>query len=226
MRYLPYAVGAFMLAPFALWIVLWMFVFPGPKHGLDVPISVALFAPSIPLVAWFFLSNLALVSDSMGHGDGRDDRSRLALARFIEALPSIAIGFGFAGAAWLAYHGETIAFVLVPLVMGLVIGIAIHLGGLERDPLAPAPRDVTGSLRSGALRLGARLLALCYHIPLVGWLLRDALHGRPSARGFFFANLAMVWLIALTFIGYPLVIVTALVGVVLAFMTMVLMVRA
>ena len=36
MRFLPYAIGAFMLLPFALWAGFYV-AFPGPKPVLDVP---------------------------------------------------------------------------------------------------------------------------------------------------------------------------------------------
>jgi hypothetical protein len=47
------------------------------------------------------------------------------------------------------------------------------------------------------------MLRLAYAIPLFGWLLRDAVQGPPSARAWFVANLAMVWFLAVVFIGYP-----------------------
>ena len=47
------------------------------------------------------------------------------------------------------------------------------------------------------------MLRLAYAVPVFGWLLRDAVHGPPSARGWFVANLAMIWLLTIVFLGYP-----------------------
>ncbi|MGX1308763.1 hypothetical protein AB7M35_003521 [Amorphus suaedae] len=47
------------------------------------------------------------------------------------------------------------------------------------------------------------MLRLAYSVPLFGWLLRDAVQGPPSSRGWFVANLAMIWFLAIVFLGYP-----------------------
>lgn len=47
------------------------------------------------------------------------------------------------------------------------------------------------------------MLRFIFAIPVVGWLLRDAVQGPPSARGWFVANLAMIWVFAIVFFGYP-----------------------
>lgn len=47
------------------------------------------------------------------------------------------------------------------------------------------------------------MLRLVYTIPVFGWLLRDAVQGPPSSRGWFVANLAMIWVFAIVFLGYP-----------------------
>ncbi|WP_018699550.1 hypothetical protein [Amorphus coralli] len=47
------------------------------------------------------------------------------------------------------------------------------------------------------------MLRLAYAIPVFGWLLRDAVTGPPSARAWFVANLAMIWLFAIVLFGYP-----------------------
>ncbi|MEW5424187.1 hypothetical protein [Amorphus sp. 3PC139-8] len=47
------------------------------------------------------------------------------------------------------------------------------------------------------------MLRVAYAVPVIGWLLRDAVEGRPSARAWFIANLAMIWFLAIYFFGYP-----------------------
>ncbi len=47
-------------------------------------------------------------------------------------------------------------------------------------------------------------------LPVVGWLLSDAINGSPDAKYYFFANCALALAVAIYFVGYPLVIVLAL----------------
>jgi fatty acid desaturase len=46
--------------------------------------------------------------------------------------------------------------------------------------------------------------------PVLGWLVRDAIHGLPDAKYYFFANCALLLVAAIYTFGYPLVIVLAL----------------
>ncbi len=47
-------------------------------------------------------------------------------------------------------------------------------------------------------------------LPVLGWLVRDAIHGLPDAKYYFFANCVLVLGLAVYTFGYPLVIVLAL----------------
>ena len=47
-------------------------------------------------------------------------------------------------------------------------------------------------------------------LPVVGWLLSDAINGLPDARYYFFANCVLVLGVAIYAFGYPLVITLAL----------------
>lgn len=47
------------------------------------------------------------------------------------------------------------------------------------------------------------MLRFIFAIPVFGWLLRDAVYGPPSARGWFVANLAMIWAFAIVAFGSP-----------------------
>lgn len=49
-------------------------------------------------------------------------------------------------------------------------------------------------------------------IPIIGWMVGDALYGRREARYFFAWNVTALLLFGLIFIGYPVVITLALIA--------------
>lgn len=49
-----------------------------------------------------------------------------------------------------------------------------------------------------------------YRIPLVGWLLKDAVHGAPDAKYYFMWNLLVFVALAVYAFGYPLLIAMCL----------------
>lgn len=49
-----------------------------------------------------------------------------------------------------------------------------------------------------------------FHVPVVGWLLKDAVCGLPDAKYYFAFNLVVVFWAMVYFFGYPLLIVSAL----------------
>jgi hypothetical protein len=51
-----------------------------------------------------------------------------------------------------------------------------------------------------------------YHVPVIGWLAKDAVHGSPEAKYFFGFNLLVVLVALIYVVGYPLVITLALIG--------------
>lgn len=52
--------------------------------------------------------------------------------------------------------------------------------------------------------------SVIYKIPVAGWLLKDAIHGRPDAKYYFIANvLIMLGVLIYTF-GYPFLITAAI----------------
>jgi hypothetical protein len=72
MPFIPYAIGAFMMLPFAIWAVLWM-AFPGPKPGItDSPLTFALLAVSIPLVLFHYIAALGYIANSMAGRAGEE----------------------------------------------------------------------------------------------------------------------------------------------------------
>lgn len=59
------------------------------------------------------------------------------------------------------------------------------------------------------------LVRAFYHLPVIGWLVRDAVHGSPEAKYYFIGNVAVVMAGLIYYFGYPLVITLAQVGTVL-----------
>ncbi|HWK96723.1 MAG TPA: hypothetical protein VNR39_15010 [Pseudolabrys sp.] len=49
-----------------------------------------------------------------------------------------------------------------------------------------------------------------FHVPVFGWLLKDAVHGAADAKYYFFGNLFVLIAALIYLFGYPLLIVLAL----------------
>lgn len=168
MRFLPYAIGAFMLLPFALWAGLF-FSFPGPKPGLDVPVVTALLFISLPLAAYHYIAALALVANSMAGRPGEivpDWRpARWAMRAMPAATAILAIGAGVI--LWLG--GEGLAATGAAVAGGLLLAVLLdHIG---RAPKLALPRVDLAYLLHQAMRgVGHGLLRL----PVLGWMLREA----------------------------------------------------
>ena len=215
LRHVPYAVGLFLLWPYALWLVLWATVFPGPKHGFDEHLAIAMFAVSVPLVAWFFVSSLGFVSNNIGGGDEFDEPGSW-LARMVNrALPVLPVLIGIAMVPYLLAVGEPSFTVVVPLGLGLVTSLAILAGerGRARDR---ADRPFGASLatkpqpRRDARTAPPVFARLIYAVPVIGRMLREAVEGDGTTKAFFAANVLMMWALAVIFLGYPALIVMAL----------------
>jgi hypothetical protein len=63
-------------------------------------------------------------------------------------------------------------------------------------------------------------------LPVLGWLVRDAIYGLPDAKYYFFANCALLLAAAIYAFGYPLVILLALALTALALVLLVHMTAA
>ncbi len=55
------------------------------------------------------------------------------------------------------------------------------------------------------------VLKVVYAIPVIGWMLREAIEGPVTAKILFLVNLVMVWILAIIMFGYPAIILPALV---------------
>ena len=54
------------------------------------------------------------------------------------------------------------------------------------------------------------LLRVLFSIPLIGWLIRDAIRGTDESRAWFLVNIALLWIWSGVLFGYPGVIIPAL----------------
>lgn len=64
--------------------------------------------------------------------------------------------------------------------------------------------------------------AVVYRVPVLGWMLKEAVQGPATAKVLFVLNLLMIWLLAILTFGYPAIILPALVAVPLMFVLLVL----
>ena len=67
------------------------------------------------------------------------------------------------------------------------------------------------------------LARLFYHIPVFGWMLKEAAQGSTTAKVLFVVNLLLVWLLAILAFGYPAIIIPALTAVPLIFVVLMLL---
>ncbi|ABD05864.1 conserved hypothetical protein [Rhodopseudomonas palustris HaA2] len=56
------------------------------------------------------------------------------------------------------------------------------------------------------------VVRMFYNVPVIGWLVKDAVHGTPEAKYFFAFNLVVLLIAGIYFIGYPLLITLGLIG--------------
>lgn len=53
-------------------------------------------------------------------------------------------------------------------------------------------------------------MKLIYHIPVIGWILREAAEGSAAVKALFLVNCVVLWLLAIFLFGYPAIIIPAL----------------
>ena len=230
-RHIPLYVGGFMLLPYMIWLVLWTFVFPGPKQGIDSPLSLSMFAVSVPLVIWFFLSNLGQLSNSIdGHSEFHVPRTRLA-RRLIPALAPATLTIGLASVPTLILLEQNPVLVPLPLMISLLIAWAIRAGEAARDAdhrsayddSAPTDAELPAATaaRVALRQVGSLLLKALLLVPVIGHLLRDALRGGASAWGYLGLNVGLVAALSILIFGLPAFMTVLLGSVVLVFVALV-----
>ncbi|MEO3428819.1 hypothetical protein AAFN88_08190 [Pelagibius sp. CAU 1746] len=214
MRHLPYLIGLFMLLPFAVWLGLDLTILPGSTRNLDLPLVAALTAVCLPLLAWFFLVNLGFLANSMSGADEFARPRNTAVRLTIAALPWISLLGSLASVPILAAEGLAPALLALPPVVGALIFFAIRFGEKARTQdrhrlrakAAAAPRNRGTGLKA----LGSSALRALYAVPVAGWLLKDAVHGRASAKAFLAFNCFLLLAAGIAVFGYPVLIVAAL----------------
>ena len=71
--------------------------------------------------------------------------------------------------------------------------------------------------------MGAAVLNGFFHVPVFGWAVKDALHGRRNAGWWLFLDIVLLFVLAVMSFGYAAVIVTALTLTGAALLTLVLL---
>ncbi|MCM2398010.1 hypothetical protein NBH19_18235 [Rhizobium sp. S95] len=66
---------------------------------------------------------------------------------------------------------------------------------------------------------------MIYHVPVFGWMLKEAVTGPTTAKVLFIVNLLLVWLLAIITFGYPAIIIPALAAVPTMFVILILIMK-
>ena len=221
-RHIPYIVGGFMLLPYGFWLIAWALFLPGPKYGFDQPLSTALFAVTVPLVAWFFLANLGSMSNSIAGGDALQQPATRWVRWVLAKLPATAVLIGGACVPYLLASGEPPLMAPLPLLMAVVVAWAIRRGEAARKhEAAGATRAASPARpsRGGAVAsFGRAALAVMFRLPVVGRVLREAIHGKDEDRMFFALNLALLAVLLVLVFGVQALFLLALASVPIAFL--------
>lgn len=229
-RHIPYLVGGFMLLPFGIWLVAWAFFFPGPKHGFDGPMAVAMLAVSLPLVVWFFLANLGHMANSIAGADAFEQPTTGWVRWVVARLPATALLIGLASIPALIAVGKPSYLIPLPGAVALLVAWAIIRGEAARKVDAAGRRPeqaVDAPTVSGLLADVGRtaVRAICL-VPVVGWMVREAIEGSDRDRWFFALNLALVVGLAIAFFGLQAVFFIALALVPVAFVLILILAAA
>jgi hypothetical protein len=155
-RALPFAIALFMLAPFAIWAVLWMSGMRGAGwNGLTSPEGAVMMAASLPLAGLFWVQNLRQMGDSMG------EPTRLRLAeRLVWLMPVAIVAIGATGLAVLAMMerpGGAIGLVAGGVVVMAILAAA---GARSEEERAPKPGQPTDPAREREAEQTALLFLL------------------------------------------------------------------
>ena len=63
---------------------------------------------------------------------------------------------------------------------------------------------------------------LVYHVPVIGWALREAVEGSETAKVLFVVNCLLIWILAIVWFGFPAIIIPALAGVAIMFVLLIM----
>lgn len=208
MRFIPYAVGGFMLLPFLLWAGLYA-AFPGPKPGfLDSPTAFGLVAVSIPLVIFHYIAGLGFVANSMA-GQAGEALPVWRPARAVQrAMAPLTVVFSVAGFAGVLYAGEGLA--AAGAVFGAGIAMALIMAGARRARSIDALLVHPASLAQDGARLVGRLVLAT---PLLGHMLREVRRDPHRAGPLFVLNLVLALAVLVKLFGFAVLVVPAMLAV-------------
>lgn len=71
----------------------------------------------------------------------------------------------------------------------------------------------------------SRIERAVFAIPLLGWMLKDVIHGHPDNKWYFLAAVTSCWIMAIMAFGFPAVVVPVVAIVPVAFVTLLLITR-
>ncbi|RKE77625.1 hypothetical protein [Rhizobium sp. AG855] len=66
---------------------------------------------------------------------------------------------------------------------------------------------------------------MVYHVPVFGWMLKEAVAGSATTKVLFIVNLLLLWLLAIVTFGYPAIILPALCAVPAMFVLLILITK-
>ena len=69
------------------------------------------------------------------------------------------------------------------------------------------------------------VLRLLYAVPVLGWMLKEAVEGQAGAKTLFVVNCALIWILAIAIFGYPAIILPALTIVPTIFVVLILITK-
>ncbi|WP_291296723.1 hypothetical protein [Elioraea sp.] len=133
--WLPYAIGGFMLTPFAVWAGLYLSGIAGPKSGFGTPEMIAMTFASLPLAGLFYVANLGQIASAMRGGP-----ETLTVPPIARLLPWCTGGIGAAGVVVLALLGRdtggivAVAAATVAMVVFMQLGLAPSSTSVRRAP--------------------------------------------------------------------------------------------
>ena len=215
MPFIPYAVGAFMLLPFAIWAGLFM-VFPGPKPGItDTPMIAALVAVSLPLALFHYIAALGYVANSMA-GRAGEELPVWEPARALQrAMAPLSAALALAAMAWLFISGESLFAVAAVGMAGLFMSAIMAVA--RRPRRSAAIMAAPGKL---LLRSVFALSALITRLPVIGALWRELAANPHRAAPLVVMNTTLGLTLTVLLFGFSALVVPAMIAAPLIFFLM------
>jgi hypothetical protein len=139
--WLPYAIGAFMLTPFAVWATLYLSGIAGLKSGFGTPEMITLTLASLPLAGLFYIANLGQIASAMRGGP-----ETLTVPPVARVLPWCTGGIGAIGVVALILLGRdtggivAVAAATVAMVAFMQLGLAPGSSGVSHRATDAARR--------------------------------------------------------------------------------------